>query len=166
MAEGVPTAVLSRGLAGLAGRTLIVNLPGSRGGARDGMAVSVHCWRTRSPSCGGGHRLDGHRRRTRRTMMGSPVASSTEIVGRGGFGTDHRWPVTLRYRDIELAPMRTRHQADWEQVRRENLNWLRPWEATLPPGAQPGPSSLPGAGPPAGPPSQGRSAAAVADLPF
>lgn len=36
---GVPTAVLSRGLAGLAGRTLIVNLPGSLGGVRDGMMV-------------------------------------------------------------------------------------------------------------------------------
>ncbi|TEX46246.1 MAG: molybdenum cofactor biosynthesis protein [Actinomycetales bacterium mxb001] len=37
--HGVPTAVLSRGLAGLAGRTLIINLPGSPGGARDGLAV-------------------------------------------------------------------------------------------------------------------------------
>jgi len=37
--HGVPTAVLSRGRAGVAGRTLIVNLPGSSGGARDGMAV-------------------------------------------------------------------------------------------------------------------------------
>ncbi|MFD9881570.1 molybdenum cofactor biosynthesis protein B [Streptomyces alboflavus] len=37
--EKVPTAVLSRGLAGVAGRTLIVNLPGSSGGVRDGMAV-------------------------------------------------------------------------------------------------------------------------------
>ncbi|HET9647924.1 MAG TPA: MogA/MoaB family molybdenum cofactor biosynthesis protein [Microlunatus sp.] len=37
--HGVPTALLSRGLAGTAGRTVIVNLPGSRGGARDGMAV-------------------------------------------------------------------------------------------------------------------------------
>lgn len=36
---GVPTAVLSRGLAGLAGQTLIVNLPGSLGGAADGMTV-------------------------------------------------------------------------------------------------------------------------------
>jgi molybdenum cofactor synthesis domain-containing protein len=35
----VPTAALSRGLAGVAGRTLIVNLPGSKGGARDGLAV-------------------------------------------------------------------------------------------------------------------------------
>ena len=38
-AAGVPAAILSRGLAGVAGRTLIVNLPGSSGGVRDGMAV-------------------------------------------------------------------------------------------------------------------------------
>ena len=36
---GVPTAMLSRGLAGLAGQTLIVNLPGSPGGVRDGFAA-------------------------------------------------------------------------------------------------------------------------------
>ena len=39
VAAGVPTAVLSRGLVGLAGRTLIVNLPGSPGGVKDGLAV-------------------------------------------------------------------------------------------------------------------------------
>jgi molybdenum cofactor synthesis domain-containing protein len=38
-AAGVPAAVLSRGVAGVAGRTLIINLPGSSGGVRDGMAV-------------------------------------------------------------------------------------------------------------------------------
>src|SRR6476619_6768612 len=38
-ADKVPTAVLSRGLAGVAGRTLVVNLPGSTGGVRDGLAV-------------------------------------------------------------------------------------------------------------------------------
>jgi molybdenum cofactor synthesis domain-containing protein len=37
--ERVPTSALSRGLAGVAGRTLIINLPGSTGGARDGLAV-------------------------------------------------------------------------------------------------------------------------------
>jgi len=36
---GVPAAMLSRGVAGLAGTTLIINLPGSTGGVRDGMAV-------------------------------------------------------------------------------------------------------------------------------
>ena len=38
-AAGVPAAALSRGLSGLAGSTLIVNLPGSSGGVRDGLAV-------------------------------------------------------------------------------------------------------------------------------
>ncbi|RJL33250.1 MogA/MoaB family molybdenum cofactor biosynthesis protein [Bailinhaonella thermotolerans] len=37
--DKVPTSILSRGLAGVRGRTLIVNLPGSTGGVRDGMAV-------------------------------------------------------------------------------------------------------------------------------
>ena len=36
---GVPTAVLSRGVAGVAGSCLVVNLPGSRGGVKDGLAV-------------------------------------------------------------------------------------------------------------------------------
>ena len=35
----VPTAILSRGRAGVAGRTLVVNLPGSTGGVRDGLGV-------------------------------------------------------------------------------------------------------------------------------
>jgi len=39
VAAGVPTALLSRGVAGLASNTLIINLPGSTGGVRDGMAV-------------------------------------------------------------------------------------------------------------------------------
>jgi molybdenum cofactor synthesis domain-containing protein len=37
--QGVPTAALSRGVCGIAGRTLVVNLPGSTGGVRDGLAV-------------------------------------------------------------------------------------------------------------------------------
>ena len=37
--KGVPTAALSRGLAGVSGNALVVNLPGSRGGVRDGLAV-------------------------------------------------------------------------------------------------------------------------------
>jgi molybdenum cofactor synthesis domain-containing protein len=39
MAQGVPTAALSRGVAGVAGKTVIVNLPGSRGGVKDGLTV-------------------------------------------------------------------------------------------------------------------------------
>jgi len=39
VARGIPAAVLSRGVAGTIGGTLVVNLPGSVGGARDGAAV-------------------------------------------------------------------------------------------------------------------------------
>lgn len=39
VAAGVSSAVLSRGVAGIAGRTLVVNLPGSTGGVRDALAV-------------------------------------------------------------------------------------------------------------------------------
>lgn len=37
--EATPMAALSRGLAGTAGQTVIVNLPGSTGGVKDGLAV-------------------------------------------------------------------------------------------------------------------------------
>jgi molybdenum cofactor synthesis domain-containing protein len=39
VAKGVPTAMLSRGLAGVAGSSLVVNLPGSTGGVKDALAV-------------------------------------------------------------------------------------------------------------------------------
>lgn len=39
LAQGVPTAALSRGLAGVVGNAFVVNLPGSRGGVKDGLAV-------------------------------------------------------------------------------------------------------------------------------
>ena len=39
LAKGVATAALSRGTAGVVGSCLVVNLPGSRGGVKDGLAV-------------------------------------------------------------------------------------------------------------------------------
>ena len=39
VAKGVPTAMLSRGVAGVAGRSLVVNLPGSTGGVKDALVV-------------------------------------------------------------------------------------------------------------------------------
>jgi molybdopterin biosynthesis enzyme MoaB len=65
---GIPAAALSRGLAGVSGTCLVVNLPGSKGGVKDGLAaldgVVVHaveqivgsdhsreaCWPGRSSS--------------------------------------------------------------------------------------------------------------------
>jgi molybdenum cofactor synthesis domain-containing protein len=52
--DKVPEAVLSRGVAGLAGQTLIVNLPGSPGGCRDGMAVLAPVLRHAVEQAGGG----------------------------------------------------------------------------------------------------------------
>jgi len=39
VAKGIPTAILSRGLAGVSGRAVVVNLPGSRGGVKDAIEV-------------------------------------------------------------------------------------------------------------------------------
>jgi molybdenum cofactor synthesis domain-containing protein len=41
VAKGVPAAMLSRGVAGVVGSALVVNLPGSTGGVRDGLEVVV-----------------------------------------------------------------------------------------------------------------------------
>ena len=41
LAKGVPTAMLSRGLAGISAGALVINLPGSKGGVKDGLAVVV-----------------------------------------------------------------------------------------------------------------------------
>lgn len=56
VANGVPTAVLSRGLAGVAGSAIVVNLPGSRGGVKDGLAVLAHVLpHAVDQLCGGDH---------------------------------------------------------------------------------------------------------------
>jgi molybdenum cofactor synthesis domain-containing protein len=39
VANGVPSAVLSRGVSGVVGNCLVINLPGSTGGVKDGLAV-------------------------------------------------------------------------------------------------------------------------------
>jgi ribosomal-protein-alanine N-acetyltransferase len=55
-----------------------------------------------------------------------------------------RWPVTLDHGPVRLRPLHRRDQPDWDRVRRANYDWLKPWEATLPPGADPGPGSWAG----------------------
>ena len=50
---------------------------------------------------------------------------------------DGLWPVTLTARrvggaPVVLRPMRGRDRRQWETLRAENSEWLRPWEATSP----------------------------------
>ncbi|WP_299537764.1 GNAT family N-acetyltransferase [uncultured Streptomyces sp.] len=42
--------------------------------------------------------------------------------------------------EVVLRPIRLRDQAAWREVNRRNRDWLRPWEATVPP---PGPGAPP-----------------------
>ncbi len=59
-ADRVPTSVLSRGVAGLIGSTLVVTLPGSPGGVRDGIAVLAPLVpHILDQVAGGDHRLGG-----------------------------------------------------------------------------------------------------------
>ena len=57
--NGVPTAALSRAVAGVADRTVLVNLPGSTGGVRDGLSVLEHVLRHAVDQVRGGDHAGG-----------------------------------------------------------------------------------------------------------
>ncbi|MGJ9402188.1 GNAT family N-acetyltransferase [Arthrobacter sp. KK5.5] len=42
------------------------------------------------------------------------------------------WPVTLQSGDLLLRPLRHRDRRAWTDLRRDNAEWLRAWEATQP----------------------------------
>ena len=83
VAAGVPSAVLSRGVAGLASSTLIVNLPGSTGGVRDGMAVLAGLLAHAVDQVrGGDHPRPGDRREWTRCSASPHAANPTHSVFR------------------------------------------------------------------------------------
>lgn len=45
------------------------------------------------------------------------------------------WPAVLEHGSIRLRPLTQRDRRAWQSVRARNGDWLRPWDATLPPGA-------------------------------
>ncbi|MFD9129416.1 GNAT family N-acetyltransferase [Kitasatospora sp. NPDC059571] len=43
------------------------------------------------------------------------------------------WPVELTEGDVTLRPIKIRDQRAWQDANRRNRDWLRRWEATVPP---------------------------------
>lgn len=52
------------------------------------------------------------------------------------------WPAWLASDEITLRPLTYTDGRAWRDTRRANANWLRPWDATAPPGSDARPSSF------------------------
>jgi len=52
------------------------------------------------------------------------------------------WPARLRHGDLLLRPLSGRDARAWREVRIRNADWLRPWDATVPPGSRQRPKSF------------------------
>lgn len=93
-AEGLKklhTAVLSRGAAGVAGKTLVVDLPGSRGGVKDGLSVVLPLLDHVTQQLDG-HRDAGHRAPTA-DPVGLPSAPQAPSAGYQPHGVHGDHPV-------------------------------------------------------------------------
>lgn len=52
------------------------------------------------------------------------------------------WPARLTHGDVVLRPLSPRDARAWQQARRRNADWLRPWDATVPPGSRQQPKTF------------------------
>ncbi len=52
------------------------------------------------------------------------------------------WPARLTAGDVTVRPLSYGDAAAWRDARRRNVAWLRPWDATVPPGAAARPASF------------------------
>jgi ribosomal-protein-alanine N-acetyltransferase len=52
------------------------------------------------------------------------------------------WPATLRHGDVTVRPIAHGDARAWKAARRANADWLRPWDATVPPGGTDRPSTF------------------------
>lgn len=56
-----------------------------------------------------------------------------------GASRSRAWPVVLHDDDLVLRPIEVADGPEWSRCRARNADWLRPWEASVPPGAETGP---------------------------
>ncbi len=52
------------------------------------------------------------------------------------------WPAVLRHGDVTVRPLVHGDARAWKAARRSNADWLRPWDATVPPGGDERPSTF------------------------
>lgn len=52
------------------------------------------------------------------------------------------WPATLVHGDVTLRPLALADAKSWRKARERNADWLRPWDATVPPGGEGRPQSF------------------------
>jgi ribosomal-protein-alanine N-acetyltransferase len=52
------------------------------------------------------------------------------------------WPVWLSSEDVTVRPLAYSDARAWRESRRRNAAWLRPWDATVPPGSDARPSTF------------------------
>ena len=51
------------------------------------------------------------------------------------------WPARLTSGEVTLRPLSRSDKVAWRETRRRNAEWLRPWDATVPPGGELRPTS-------------------------
>ena len=52
------------------------------------------------------------------------------------------WPAVLRSGEVTVRPLSVRDGAEWREARRRSAAWLRPWDATVPPGGDGRPTTF------------------------
>lgn len=93
----VPAAALSRGLVGVVGRTLVINLPGSVGGVRDGMDALVSVLLHALEQLAGAD----HPARPDQPVVGNPAVSGAPgVVSRAHVGEE---PISVAEHELLVA---------------------------------------------------------------
>jgi ribosomal-protein-alanine N-acetyltransferase len=52
------------------------------------------------------------------------------------------WPATLRHGEVTVRPLAHGDAKAWRAARRANADWLKPWDATVPPGGAERPATF------------------------